>query len=224
MTEAPSRSAAGGSARGDRQNVTDWEALSPIAVDYEDALGPAKVQSNWNKLYSLAGLRAPNEDTQRAFRLAVYVYAAINGTSREGSYSGSITMSNGHSFEAAIIPNAVGKMQIRKFFRGNMTESYNALKQSKVLENDERFVAKVSSFGVSAQDAFATADWFANCPHFTPAERHAYDVSFNYSVTRARRNRQGRNLEEVEHGRLSENLDAQGSLDAPAGEGGRVSF
>jgi len=194
----------------DRESDVDWSTYIPVAVDREDSFGPEKVRVTWQKMFQYAGLKSPNEDTQRAFRMAVYVYGCLNGTSREGNYSGQIQMSTGFKFDASVIPRATGKLGIRRFFRGCMAESYTALKKSGVMEGDERFVARAAELGIAAESAFAMADWMADCPFFTPVETEAHRKAFSYSVTRARGARGG-NLEHVEEERMKDVLDAQGS-------------
>lgn len=200
----------------------NWSELVPISYDYEDSVGAEKVREIWSTMYSLAGLKAPSEDIQRAFRLAVYAYAAVNGTSREGNYAGNVTMANGHKFNASIIVRATTKTMIRKFFRGNMKESYEALKNSGVIAKDERMVVRAAQYGAPPDIAFALADWFTNCPFFTPLEKKLHDESFAFSITRARRGRGGDELEVVEQQRLERNLDAQGS--EHVNSGGKISF
>jgi len=208
--------AAGTSVSGGK--TVDWAAVKPLAVSHEDAMDYGKVKNVWAEMMKLAGLRAPDEKLQAAFRLAVYKYAHANGTSRVGQYEGEMTLSDGTKVPAAVIPRATGAFAIRKFFRGNMTESYVALKESGVVESDERSVAKAAKFGVSAACAFATADWMSDCPMFTPAEVSAHEKAFTYAVERAKRARGGRPLESVEAGHLRAGLEAQGQLDASGGE------
>lgn len=196
--------------------------MKPMSYDYEDSVGAEKVRQIWNAMYNFAGLRAPSEDVQRAFRLAVYTYAAVNGTSREGNYAGEIVMANGHKFNASIIVRATTKTLIRKFFRGNMKESYDALKESGVIANDERMVVRAAAYGAPPDIAFALADWFTNCPYFTPLEKKLHDDSFAYSIARARRGRGGDELETVERQRLERGLDAQGSEHGQSS--GKISF
>jgi len=201
---------------------TDWKAVKPTGVDHEDTMNSAKVKKVWTEIYKLAGLKNPDETTQRAMRMAVYVYGCLNGTSREGNYNGEMRLSNGTAVPASVIPRATGKMQIRQFYRGNMNESYEALKQSGVIEEDERFVAKVAQLGISASCAFATSDWMGDCPLFTPAETAAYNASFNVGLQRSRRARDGKTLEGVEQSRTEERLDAQGPSEGPAPVGRSV--
>jgi len=195
----------------------DWAALRPGEVDYEDALNSETVKKTWAKMYRLGGLNSPNEQTQAAFRLAVYVYACKNGTSRAGNYRGMITMADGNSFPASVILEATGKMAVRKFFRGNMVESYKALKQSGAMEQDERFVARVADLQISADCAFAVADWLSGCPGMTPAESAAHAKSLEFSLSRARRARGGHSLEDEEEKVVHKGLEAQGSFE-PSGQ------
>lgn len=193
-----------------RPRVVNWAELTPQFVGTEDTMSPDKVAAVWENMMRIAGLGQPDEKTRQSFRLAVYVYAMKNGTSREGSYGGTIRMSNGTEFPASVIPKATGQMSIRRFFRGNMTESYEALKASGAGANDERFVAKAASMAITAEAAFAVADWLTDCPHFTNSEKLAHDKNFVNSVARARRARNGMSLEAVEDARLSDNLEVQG--------------
>lgn len=186
-------------------------------------MGEQAVLKVWKRMYALARMSAPSEKQQKAFRLAVYAYCVVNGSSREGKYTGTMVLNDGTVVDAAVIPQAATKMHVRKFLRGNMKESYEALKMSGVIEEDERYVAKVAAFGVAPEAAFATADWMADCPHFTPSENRAHLAARDHGLQRSRRARGGQSLEDVERERLSDDLDAQGSLDPPMASG-RVQF
>jgi hypothetical protein len=201
----------------------DWASVAPKFIAKEDAMDPYKVKVVWANMFSAAGLKAPTEKQQMAFKLAVYVYGKKNGTSREGQYSGLVQLADGFEFNAAVIPQCTGKMEIRRFFRGNMMESYDALKNSRVIENDPVEVAKAAKMGISASAAFATADWLTDCPKFTPLEAQAHEASFSYSISRARRARDGSSLEGVEKNRMMEGLASQGHFEGPPSSG-RVDF
>lgn len=187
----------------------DWENVKPPSIDHEDALDKEIVDEMWNSLYREIGKASADEEAKAAVRLAVYAYAVINGTSREGAYAGRVKVSDGSKFDAALIPRVTGKTRIRRFFRGCMEESYVALKASRVIEDDARYVAQVSELGISPENAFATADWFKDCPVFTPAEKLAYDMSANKGKTRAALSR-GKTLEEIETDRVVNSLNTQG--------------
>jgi len=189
----------------------DWASVAPLVVDREDTMGIDKVALVWEKIYRLAGLKNPTEDKRKACRLAVYVYGVLNGTSREGGYSGSIVMSDGTKFSASVIVQATTKFKLRQFYRGNMVESYSALKNSNVIENNDRFVAKAAKLGIAPECAFAMADWFGDCHLLSPAETHAHSKSFAHALERAKRSRGG-TLEEVEDERVSAELHAQGEV------------
>jgi len=185
----------------------DWASFVPKILPSEDALSAEQCNVIWGNIANYAGFRSASEDVQKSIRLATYAYFARNGTSRDGDYSGVIKMSTGDDLPAADIKRAVG-LNPRKFMRGCMEESYVALKGSKVMEQDQRFVAKAAAFGVSADCAFAISDWFDECSFFTPKEKAAHEAAKNHGLNRARNARGGMTLESVESGRLGEGLNA----------------
>jgi len=196
--------------------VIDWSELVPMAVDHEDAMNAVAVKNVWATMMKYAGLNAPDERLQAAFKLGVYAYACINGTSRVGMYEGKIVLADGKEVEASVIPRATGATAIRKFFRGTMDESYIALKTSGVIEKNPRMVAKAAKFGISAACAFAMADWLAGCGLFTPQESLAHEKVFNFSVRRASAARGG-SLEKLEDKNLTAGIEAQEHLSPLAG-------
>jgi len=199
----------------------DWAAVVPRRVDSEDALGVDQNKATWEKLYREAGMTAGNEEERRALRAAVYVYCAKNGTSREGDYGGEMVLSTGKHVPAAVIPKAASRNRIRKFLRANMNESYEFFKSSRVMESDDRFIAKYAGHGISPDNAFAAADWLTDCPLFTPAEVKVHNAIFVHSIDRAARARGGNTLETVENDRVQEGLRAQGP---PMGKGTEVTL
>jgi len=191
-------------------NFSVWNDATPKIVSFEDCLGQEANSKAWEKLYAATGLKSPNEKERRSVRAAVYVYCAKNGTSREGEYSGTFVLAGGQTVDAAVIPRAAGKMKIRKFLRANMIESYIFFKETGVMEQDDRFVAKAAAFGISAECAFAMADWLDDCPMFTPAEAKAHTTVFNKSIDRSKRARGGKTLETIEDERVTEGIEVNG--------------
>lgn len=217
MTTDPAKSSASQST-GALSGVVDfskWEGLNPRIVDNEDAMGAAEVSKAWDRMYGFIGLKSPTEAERKSVRCAVYVYLALNGTSREGNYSQMIVTSTGHKFSASVIPRAANKMDIRRFARGNMEESYSYLKDSGVMTLYPRFLMKASNMGIGPNEAFATADWFTDCHMFTPREGLAHSKSFTVGIDKARRNRGGQSLEEVEDKRLGAIVGVNGPESAP---------
>jgi len=188
----------------------DWDKLKPVSVSYEDSVTDARKNDIWKRLYDRAGLSSGSEKERQEIRLGVYAYCCKNGTSREGSYEGEFQTASGKIVPASIIPQAATRMHIRKFMRANMMDSYEALKKSKIMEEDGRFIAKAGALGIAPEAAFAMADWLTDCPNFTPSEARAHDLSFTRSIDRARRARDGNSLEAVEEGRSERNMRAQG--------------
>jgi len=207
------KSGTAASGAGESKEVQEWTSVLPVTVDYEDAMSAEKVRGLWVDIYKKAGQTQLNETEQRGFRLAVYVYGALNGTSRAGRYQGEMVLANGSRVKAAVIPQVVGKLDIRRFFRGNMAESYTALKVSKAMQREPRYVAQAAALGVGPEEAFAMADWFKGCPDFTPAEQTAYDLAFNHGIERSRRARGGRTLEAVEAGVHDSQMEVQGPME-----------
>lgn len=203
-----------------RNADVDWTSVVPKMVDSEDTMGVEQNKRTWEKLYKEAGLSTSGEDDRRALRAAVYVYCVKNGTSREGEYSGDMVLSTGKTVNASSIVRAAGKMRVRRFLRANAKESYDFFKASRVMEADDKFVSKCASLGISAENAFATADWLGDCPLFTPGESRAHEATFTRGIERARRARDGKTLEAVEGDRQDANLHAQG----PAVGGASESF
>lgn len=215
-------SSVGGS--GSTRKPVDWSTVIPKRVDSEDTLGVEQNKATWEKLYKYASMATANEEERKAVRAAIYYYCAKNGTSREGDYAGNMMLSNGKVVSAAVIPQAAGVKHIRRFLRANMVESYDFFKSTKIMESDDRFVAKCAALGISSEYAFATSDWMTDCHLFTPGETRAHNTSFNHGLERARRSRGGKGLEEVEKDRVHETLMVQGPVETHGGHGSSVDF
>jgi len=198
---------------GDSKGI-DWKAVAPKSVEHEDSMSPDNVKVCWEKIYKAARILSADEATKRSLRLALYAYAAVNGTSRVGNYGKRVTLSGGNVVEAAVIPQSVGKFNIRQFFRGNMTEAYEALKSSQTLALDSRFVAKWQAYGIDASVCYAVADFLDDCPHFTPEEERAHSIARTQGIERSRRARGGKGLEAVEQDERDLAMNVQGPLDA----------
>lgn len=207
--EGESSAAGGGGVLGARSSK-GWADVIPKQVDKVGIMSDAEANQVWEKMYSMAGIPAGSEKSKKALRAGVYGYCALNGTSREGSYSGYIKLVDGTDVPAAIIPRAAGIREVRRFLRGCMRESYDFLKYSGWVEKQSNFIARCSNLGIGATVAFATADWLSDCEYFTPEEMHAHNRSFTVGITRARRARDGKTLEAVEDERVYRSTEAQG--------------
>jgi len=193
-------------------NFGRWDEYLPKKVTMEDSLSESDNARIWDQLYKYAGMSTASEKEKMSIRAGVYVYCVLNGTSREGNYSGTIQLSNGQLISSSVIPRAASKMKIRKFLRTNMTEAYEFLKQTRVMESHERFVAAAAKHGISPEDAFATADFLTECPEFTPSESKAHSALFSHSIERAKRAREGKTLEQIEDSRVDDELTANGPI------------
>jgi len=206
-----------GSGSGSKVKVA-WDDVVPVSVDNEDTMSAADCAVVWEKMYTAAEMQGAGEKERQGLRAAVYVYGALNATSRVGNYGGKLKLADGRVVDAAIIPASTGRMAIRRFFRANMAESYEFFKTTGVMSEYPRFVAKVAEYGISATCAFAVADWLTDCPNFTPEEGKAHNAYFTKSLERAVRARGGRDLGKVEDETQQDMLAVQGPLTAPVGK------
>jgi len=184
-----------------------WDDVSPKFVGAENAMSPEQVKLAWTAMYNQAGVSG--ERQQASLRAAVYMYGLKNGTTRVGSYTGKMKLADGSVVEAAIIPRATGQ-EIRKFYRGCATESYEFFKLSKAVGSDPVILSRATQLGIPASAAFCMADWLGDCVEFTPAERQAYEKSFSESIRRSRAARGGFTLEKVETEASDARMRAQG--------------
>lgn len=212
-----------GSTRPDSSNFNEWTELIPKEVTPADSLSVAESEKNWQEMYKLAGLATGSEKQKKAFRAWAYVQGCLNGTSRQGDFRGVDKLFDGTPVEAAIIPRVLGR-DIRKHYRANMDESYKFFKTTRVMETYSRFIKKCAGLGIGASEAFATADWLDDCPHFTPGEAAAHAKSFNTSLARARRARDGKTLEQVEDEDLAQAIRVNGPDTNEIGRVERIDF
>jgi hypothetical protein len=184
---------------GKKQGAVEWAKRRARQVDYEDSVTLRSSREIWASLYAAAG--ATNEQDQEDVRMAVYEYCALNGTSREGNYAGRMKTAGGKEFAAVSLAHAATKGQIRRFMRGNMRESYVALKESGALMDNARFMAKVAQDGVPADAYMAECDWMTFNPMFTPLESVHNARLFSVRRDAAEKNRGG-SLELIENSRF----------------------
>jgi len=200
--------------------VEDWSVYSPVSVDKEDTMSKDKCDSKWKVLYNLLGMGSSEEVEKKKIRCAVYAYCCVNGTSRAGNYAGEVKAASGKVFSAAWIVEAVNIMELRRFLRGNMKESYTFLKNSGYIQTKEiKFVAKAAALGIGPDEAFAMADWFTDCPWFTPLEKRAHELSRNKGLNKSRFAREGKTLEEVEAANIKASVEAGAPLSEISGAG-----
>jgi len=112
-------------------------------------------------------------------------------------------------------------LELRRFLRGNCSESYGFLKTSGFVEEDRDCRAAAADMQVRVQDFYATADWFDKYDALSPEEREINSKSREYGLERARRARGGRTLEDVEDERRHSALEVQGPS-VSNGEEGKI--
>jgi hypothetical protein len=195
------------------KKTIDWSKRVARRVDYEDTMDPERVARVWREIYTEAG--AQSEDQQEAVRCAVYEYGAKNGTVKIGNYTGTIVTEYGRRFSSKIIATAC-KGTIRQFFRGNMDESYDALNEGRVLENDPRMTARAVNSNVPLAAIMSLCDWFKDCPKMSTLEVQHHNrlfVNKNAAATAGR----GGSLEDVQNRLVAETEMGGAAISSPSG-------
>jgi len=188
-----------------------WADCKPKKAEYEDAMSKDECDDYWKRIYKMSGVGDGDEKAKRELRAAAYVYAAINGTSSVGNYRRNMVTASGRSIPARVLPQVLNG-NIRQFFRGNMDDAYDFFVETGHMETEHRFCEKAAAKGVAASEAFCTADFLADCSKFTPLQKRAHQMAFDYGVSRARRARDGRSLEQVQEMESHATLEAQGPM------------
>lgn len=193
--------------------VMDYASYIPKQIVAEDSMSNSARDSYWTAIYRKVNVST--EEARKSVRFALYTYHAINGTSPHGDYSTTIVTSTGTSFVASVVILIVGKFSVRKFFRSNMSESVEYFKGSSVLSLDQRFVTKMASLGIAAEDAWVGADWLSNCPELTPKQQSWQNALLIHNLEKARNARNNKTTEEMQSEQMSA-LGAAGTTDPTA--------
>jgi len=205
-----------GSVAGTGEKSTDeFAGCLPKAVTVTKVMDAGKSKLVWDRLYSSAGVANQGEQPKKALRCGVYMYLAINGTSPAGTYKGTITTGTGVVLRASEIPAAAGSFEVRQFARANAEESLRFFRHTAALETDAAIRAKCEEMEIPPSDAIGFVDWFDVAVGLTPTERESQKRLKNYGLGRARRARDGKNLEEIRADHYQDSLNAQGSERAP---------
>jgi len=146
----------------------------------------------------------------------------VNGSSPECLYVRDVVCSTGVTFGASILKQATSN-RIRQFLRARLGESYDYLKESRVAEDQDKFIRSRQDMGIPAEYAFATADWLTDYAGLSEAELRYHNLSRNAGFIRSRRAREGKTVEDLKGERMAANLDAQGP-EVAAPSGSRVDF
>jgi len=187
----------------------------PKRVTVAKVMDEDKVKAAWNKMYVAAGISNVGEQGKKALRCGVYLYLAINGTSPAGTYKGTVQTGTGVTMRASEISAAAGTFEVRQFARGNVEESLRFFRLTGILEVHPAVVAKCEEKEIPPSDAFGLVDWFDVASGLTPTERHAQKQLKNFGLSRARRARNGQNMDEIRAEHYQESLSAQG-VERPA--------
>jgi hypothetical protein len=207
---------------GSKAGGSGWTNFKPKMVQREDQFPESMVKTTWAAIYDYAGVASGSEDDKKSIRAGVYAYCMVNGSSPECLYVRDVVCSTGVSFGASILKQATSN-RIRQFLRGCLQESYDFLKESKVAEDQPRFIRTRQDMGIPAEFAFATADWLTNYERMTEAELKYHNVSKDAGFIRSRRARAGKTVEQLRDERVEASMDAQGP-EVAAPQGSRIDF
>lgn len=162
---------------------TSWEHVAVGEPEHEDRMDREQAKRVWTALQSAGGLSG--EPAMREVKLATWVYATINGSSRYGNYQRNIVTGSGTKIPASVIPRQVGRDRIRQFLRADVEEAYRALKQSSALLKDSVYVAICAENGVPVDYVHCGADFLRGCSLLTPEEQRYSQMLRNVKFTKA---------------------------------------
>jgi hypothetical protein len=174
----------------------------------------------WAQFYTLCGVANADEATKLALRCAVYVYAAKNGTSPQGPYRYGGVSAKGTNFLGVYITTAVGRTEVRRFFRSNADESVDFFLETEALTKDPDIRKECEREGIALSDAICLCDWLDGHPKFTPEQQRQHSRLKNRDVSRARAGRGNRDLDDVRADEDSAIVASQGHVEVPATQRG----
>lgn len=151
-----------------------WGKVSTSVQEREDRLSLSATTAKWSKIYRLFG--ATTEDSRDEVFVAVNGYFAVNGCSPDGRYARDIRTGGGVAVSSSDVVRITGKLEgdVRQFLRGKLKESFESLKNSTVLTEDEATLAKAESLGIPRHMVYLVADWLKGCEYFSVDEAEVY--------------------------------------------------
>jgi hypothetical protein len=166
-----------------------WEKVDSTEAASERADAPDVCKARWQKVYAM--FNATSDKAKDAAFLAVNLYFAKNGCSPAGGYTQDIVAA-GTEVPASSVVAVTGRGDgaVRKWLRGALLDSVNALKYSKACEKDPVMVAEAGEYGLSPEQAWLMADWLAPKNPYLSAEEG--DVAARVRVHKISRANVGR--------------------------------
>jgi len=163
-----------------------WASVSAVPQPREDRLPMELAVPMWQKIYSLFGAKG-EKDQDEAF-VAVQGFFCANGCSPAGHYSREVKTGGGVVVPSSDIVKVTGRLEgdVRKFLRARMRDSYEALKYSAVVMQDEVLLQKAESVGIPRSMAFLLADWLKDCECFNAEEQDLYQKVSRRTLEAAR--------------------------------------
>jgi len=166
-----------------------WGALRGRVQEREDRLPSTQAVSGWSRIYALFG--ATGESAQDDVFCAVNAYFAKNGCSPYGKYARNIVTTDGVSVCASDVVKITGRLEgeIRQFLRGRLKDSYDSLRISGYLTEDEDAKAMAEEKGIPRHLVHLLADWLKGCEYLTADESDIYVKVSKVNIASARERR-----------------------------------
>jgi len=185
-----------------RSGADRWGGVATVAQNREDRLPVEDAVAKWQQIYALFG--ATGESMRDEVFAAVNGYFAVNGCSPYGKYSREVKTAGGIRVGASELTRITGRLEgdIRQFLRGRLKESYESLKHSRVLKDDEAALAKAEASGIPRHLVHLLADWLRHCEFLTPEEEDIYTKVSSKNITDARERRVSGRADEGKRGDL----------------------
>jgi hypothetical protein len=175
----------------------EFAGCVPQRADASSVMDTISRDAYWSKLYVKVGVGSAAEDVKKSFRCAVYLYMAKNGSSPVGPYRGGGLSGKGTQFTGAVLPEVIGKFNMRRFMRSNAEESVRFFRKTGVLQTDSYVRNMCEESEISVEDALALCDWLDGQPGLTPSEQEAQRRLKTASIRRANAARGGKGVDEI---------------------------
>jgi len=166
--------------------IKNARRLAPKSVDHAGVMNSTNVSDVWTKIYRMAGYADKSEDDKKSLRYGVYAYAARNGTSDKGGWTGNVTLSSGIKLNAGDVEVKIGKLDKRRFMRGNIEESFFFEKFVDDLGDDPVVAKKCMDLGFRPSLAYAMCDWMDQTDKLSTEESLAQVASKRYGLVRSK--------------------------------------
>jgi len=147
-----------------------WAAVSAVPQQREDRLPMEEARAKWSRIYEMFGARS--EDSMDEAFAAINLYFLVNGCSPAGKYARKVRTAGGIEIPVDSVVKITGRLEgeIRQFMRADMEKTYNCLKFTPAVRQDQALQDKAERLGVPREKAWLLADWLRDCEYLTGEE------------------------------------------------------